>query len=69
MQGKLADMYTRLSASRAYLYTIARSTVAGNVTSRDCAGTILYLAENATQVCLDAIQVLGEFIRVFVFSK
>ncbi|KAI6175797.1 Butyryl-CoA dehydrogenase [Aphelenchoides bicaudatus] len=59
MQGKLADMYTKLSASRAYLYTIARSTVAGNVTSKDCAGTILYLAENATQVCLDAIQVLG----------
>jgi len=59
MQGKLADMYTRLSASRAYLYTIARSTVAGSVTSKDCAGTILYLAENATQVCLDAIQVLG----------
>jgi alkylation response protein AidB-like acyl-CoA dehydrogenase len=60
MQGKLADMYTKLSASRAYLYTIARSTVAGNVTSRDCAGTILFLAENATQVCLDAIQVLGK---------
>ncbi|KAI6222416.1 Isovaleryl Coenzyme A dehydrogenase [Aphelenchoides fujianensis] len=59
MQGKLADMYTKLSASRAYLYTIARSTVAGNVTSKDCAGTILYLAENATQLCLDAIQVLG----------
>lgn len=52
-------MYTRLSASRAYLYTIARSTVAGNVTSKDCAGTILYLAENATQLCLDAIQILG----------
>ncbi|KAI6214278.1 hypothetical protein M3Y94_00249200 [Aphelenchoides besseyi] len=59
MQGKLADMYTKLSASRAYLYTVARSTVAGNITSKDCAGTILYLAENATQMCLDAIQVLG----------
>ncbi|KAH7730603.1 isovaleryl-CoA dehydrogenase [Aphelenchoides avenae] len=59
MQGKLADMYTKLSASRAYLYTIARATVAGHLTNKDCAGTILYLAENATQVCLDAIQVLG----------
>jgi isovaleryl-CoA dehydrogenase len=59
MQGKLADMYTKLSASRAYLYTIARSTVAGHLTNKDCAGTILFLAENATQVSLDAIQVLG----------
>ncbi|KAI1714156.1 putative acyl-CoA dehydrogenase YngJ [Ditylenchus destructor] len=58
MQGKLADMYTRVSACRSYLYTIARNSV-GNLNSKDSAGVILYLAENATQVCLDAIQVLG----------
>lgn len=52
-------MYSTLSACRAYLYTIARSTTAGNVTSKDCAGVILYLSEKATQVALDSIQVLG----------
>ncbi|CAD5227275.1 unnamed protein product [Bursaphelenchus xylophilus] len=59
LQGKLADMYSTLSACRSYLYTIARSTTAGKVTSKDCAGVILYTSEKATQVALDAIQVLG----------
>ncbi|CAD5219884.1 unnamed protein product [Bursaphelenchus okinawaensis] len=59
MQGKLADMYSTLSACRSYLYTIARSTTAGKVTSKDCAGVILYTSEKATQVALDAIQILG----------
>uniref|UniRef100_A0A915E4Y2 Acyl-CoA dehydrogenase/oxidase C-terminal domain-containing protein n=1 Tax=Ditylenchus dipsaci TaxID=166011 RepID=A0A915E4Y2_9BILA len=51
-------MYTKLSACRSYLYTIARNSV-GSLKSKDSAGVILYLAENSTQVCLDAIQVLG----------
>ncbi|KAL7079786.1 hypothetical protein ACQ4LE_001695 [Meloidogyne hapla] len=59
MQGKLADMYVRLNASRAYLYTIAKNATDKTLTAKDSAGVILYLAENATQTCLDAIQVLG----------
>ena len=59
VQGKLADMYTTLNASRAYLYTIAKAADAGHISSKDCAGVILYLAENATKVALDAIQILG----------
>nr|CAD2123807.1 unnamed protein product [Meloidogyne enterolobii] len=59
MQGKLADMYVRLNACRAYLYTIARNATDKTLTAKDSAGVILYLAENATQTCLDAIQVLG----------
>ncbi|TMS37599.1 hypothetical protein L596_004498 [Steinernema carpocapsae] len=59
VQGKMADMYTTLNACRAYLYSTARATDAGHLTNKDCAGVILYLAEKATQVCLDAIQLLG----------
>ncbi|KAF8375105.1 ivd-1 [Pristionchus pacificus] len=59
MQGKMADMYTTLNACRSYLYTVAKATDAGHVTNKDCAGVILYLAEKATQVCLDAVQILG----------
>ncbi|XP_026476807.1 isovaleryl-CoA dehydrogenase, mitochondrial-like [Ctenocephalides felis] len=59
MQGKLADMYTTLSACRSYVYSVARACDAGKVNSKDCAGVILYSAENATQVALNAIQVLG----------
>ncbi|CEF67891.1 Isovaleryl Coenzyme A dehydrogenase [Strongyloides ratti] len=59
LQGKMADMYTTLNASRAYLYAVARAASGGNVISKDCAGVILYLAEKATTVCLDAIQILG----------
>lgn len=59
VQGKLADMYTILNASRAYLYSVAKAADAGHVSSKDCAGVILYLAENATKVALDAIQILG----------
>uniref|UniRef100_A0A914GU53 Isovaleryl-CoA dehydrogenase, mitochondrial n=1 Tax=Globodera rostochiensis TaxID=31243 RepID=A0A914GU53_GLORO len=60
MQGKLADMYVRLSASRAYLYTIARNADSDELLgAKDSAGVILFLAENATQMALDAIQVLG----------
>lgn len=59
MQGKMADMYTRLSACRTYMYTVARACDNGKFSNRDCAGIILYAAENATQVALDGIQLLG----------
>jgi len=59
IQGKLADMYTELSASRAYLYTVARACDQGMVSRKDAAGTILYTAEKATQMALQAIQILG----------
>ncbi|HHF7348075.1 TPA: isovaleryl-CoA dehydrogenase [Legionella feeleii] len=59
IQGKLADMYTELSASRAYLYTVARACDQGMVSRKDAAGVILYTAERATQMALQAIQTLG----------
>lgn len=59
MQGKVADMYTTLNACRSYLYNVARACDAGNVSRADCAGVILYCAESATQVALQAIQALG----------
>ncbi|XP_077863987.1 isovaleryl-CoA dehydrogenase, mitochondrial-like [Saccoglossus kowalevskii] len=59
MQGKMADMYTRLSACRSYVYGVARACDEGHFNNKDCAGVILYSAENATQVALDAIQCLG----------
>ncbi|PID41743.1 MAG: acyl-CoA dehydrogenase [Proteobacteria bacterium] len=59
IQGKIADMYTRTNASRAYLYAVARSCDRGETTRKDAAGVILYCAEAATQMALDAIQILG----------
>ncbi|XP_069705486.1 isovaleryl-CoA dehydrogenase, mitochondrial-like isoform X1 [Periplaneta americana] len=59
MQGKIADMYTTLSACRSYLYNVAKACDAGHVNRKDCAAVILYMAEKATQVTLDAIQCLG----------
>lgn len=59
MQAKIADMYTDLSACRAYVYSCARACDAGRVTRQDAAGCILYAAERATQVALEAIQALG----------
>ncbi|KAI9202226.1 acyl-CoA dehydrogenase/oxidase [Polychytrium aggregatum] len=59
VQGKLADMYTKLSSSRAYVYAVARACDAGDISNKDCAGAILYTAERATEVALDAIQCLG----------
>ncbi len=59
MQGKIADMYVTLSAARAYVYAVARACDRGQTTRKDAAGAILYAAENATQVALDAIQILG----------
>jgi isovaleryl-CoA dehydrogenase len=59
MQGKLADMYTTLSASRAYVYAVARACDAGISSRKDAAGCILYAAEKATACALEAIQALG----------
>ena len=59
MQGKVADMYTTMNASRAYVYAVARACDAGKTTRFDAAGCILYAAEKATAVALEAIQALG----------
>ena len=59
IQGKLADMYTTLNACRAYVYAVAAACDRGQTTRKDAAGCILYAAEKATQVALDAIQILG----------
>ena len=59
MQAKLADMYTTMSAARAYVYAVARACDQGRTTRKDAAGAILYAAEKATWMALEAIQVLG----------
>ena len=60
IQGKLADMYTKLQASRAYTYATAKTVdEEGSVKTQDCAGAILYAAEKATECGLDAIQLMG----------
>jgi isovaleryl-CoA dehydrogenase len=59
VQGKLADMYTTMNACRAYVYAVAAACDRGETTRQDAAGCILYAAEKATQVALDAIQLLG----------
>ena len=59
MQGKIADMYTDLNASRAYLYAVARACDLGQDSRKDAAAVILFTAEKATQMALQAIQALG----------
>ncbi len=59
VQGKIADMYSTMNACRAYFYATAAACDRGEVTRQDAAGVILYCAEKATQVALDAIQLLG----------
>jgi isovaleryl-CoA dehydrogenase len=59
MQGKLADMYVATSTARAYVYAVAAACDRGETTRKDAAGCILYAAENATKMALDAIQMLG----------
>ncbi|MDR6230641.1 isovaleryl-CoA dehydrogenase [Pseudomonas sp. SORGH_AS199] len=59
IQGKVADLYTGLAASRAYLYAVAQACDRGETTRKDAAGVILYTAEKATQMALEAIQILG----------
>ena len=59
MQGKLADMYTTMNAARAYVYAVAKSCDRGGAARKDAAGAILYAAERATWMALEAIQALG----------
>jgi isovaleryl-CoA dehydrogenase len=59
IQGKIADMYTTLSACRAYLYAVAANCDRGRDSRKDAAGVILYTSERATQMALEAIQCLG----------
>jgi isovaleryl-CoA dehydrogenase len=59
IQAKVADMYTTLSASRAYIYAVAQLADQGKLGRKDAAGAILYSAENATKMALEAIQCLG----------
>ena len=59
VQGKLADMYTTMNACKSYVYAVAKACDRGQTTRKDSAGAILYAAEKATQVALDAIQLLG----------
>ncbi|MGR5154992.1 isovaleryl-CoA dehydrogenase [Vibrio owensii] len=59
VQGKLADMYSRMNAAKAYVYAVAAACDRGECTRKDAAGVILYSAELATKMSLDAIQLLG----------
>ncbi len=59
MQGKLADMYTTMNACRAYVYAVGRACDRGETSRKDAAGAILYAAEKATWMALEAIQCLG----------
>jgi isovaleryl-CoA dehydrogenase len=59
VQGKVADMYVSMNASKAYVYAVAQACDRGETTREDAAGAILYAAENATKLALDAIQLLG----------
>ncbi len=59
MQGKLADMYTTMNATKAYVYAVAQACDRGETTRKDAAGAILYAGEKATWMALEAIQALG----------
>jgi isovaleryl-CoA dehydrogenase len=59
VQGKLADMYTTMNACKAYVYAVARACDRGETARKDAAGAILYAAEKATLIALDAVQLLG----------
>jgi len=59
VQGKVADMYVTMNAAKAYVYAVAKACDRGECTREDAAGAILYAAEAATRVALDAIQLLG----------
>ncbi len=59
VQAKIADMYVAMNASRAYVYAVAKACDRGETTREDSAGAILYAAERATQMALDAMQLLG----------
>src|SRR3546814_714115 len=59
IQGNLADMYTTMNAAKSYVYMVAKACDRGDVTRKDAAGVILYAAEKATWMALEAIQCLG----------
>ena len=59
MQGKLADMYTTMNASRAYVYICGKAADRGEITRQDAAGCLMFAAEKATWMALEAIQSLG----------
>jgi len=59
VQGKVADMYTKMCASKAYVYAVAKACDRNRTTRKDAAGAILYSAERATEIALDAVQILG----------
>jgi isovaleryl-CoA dehydrogenase len=59
VQGKVADMYVAMNAAKAYVYAVARACDRGETTREDAAGAILYAAESATRIALDAVQLLG----------
>jgi isovaleryl-CoA dehydrogenase len=59
IQGKIADMYTTMNACKAYAYMVSKACDRGETTRKDSAGVILYCAEKATQIALDAVQILG----------
>jgi isovaleryl-CoA dehydrogenase len=59
IQGKIADMYTTMNACKAYVYAVAKACDRGRTTRKDAAGAILYAAEKATAIALDAVQILG----------
>src|SRR5437660_427901 len=59
VQGKVADMYVGMNACKAYVYAVAKACDRGETTREDAAGAILYAAENATKIALDAVQLLG----------
>ncbi|MEZ5817433.1 MAG: isovaleryl-CoA dehydrogenase [Hyphomicrobiaceae bacterium] len=59
IQGKVADMYTEMNAAKAYVYAVAQACDRGETARKDAAGAILFAAEKATKIALDAIQILG----------
>ena len=59
VQAKVADMYVAMNACKAYVYAVARACDRGGTTREDAAGAILYAAESATRMALDAVQLLG----------
>jgi isovaleryl-CoA dehydrogenase len=59
IQGKIADMYTEMNAAKAYVYAVAKACDRGETARKDAAGAILFAAEKATKIALDAIQILG----------
>ena len=59
MQGKLADIYTSMNASKSYVYNVAQACDRNETTRKDSAGAILYSAEKCTEIALQAIQILG----------